>query len=320
MSGPRDLPFLIARLGSGLVRCRWRRGVAIPLRMPALRCTWTRAPALALALAWAPALSSGLAPPAAGPWLTPGCEIYSTRHGRTPKAQCEVPTRANSGGVIRWFQVVGRVLESSPTPDRHGAYAFWIEGLGNARGVQLEGRALRRPRPGEVVPIRRRTIYYLSMLEDEQNQPGLARELRVALLRASIPASQVEAPETVSECEFVFDKTFDPRRNCILPDDVVGLEQSIELATAGRVVEAPTSPIDEGLYSFKAACEGVVLRGVAQRRPRVGEEAVFVVSRSYFPGRLAHIPFVLSEVGKRYLAEGKRRGLAECMEEPHARE
>ena len=314
MSGPRDLPFLIARLGSGLVRCRWRRGVAIPLHMPALRRAWTRAPALALALAWAPALSSGLAPPAAGPWLTPGCEIYSTRHGRTPKAQCEVPTRANSGGVIRWFQVVGRVLESSPTPDRHGAYAFWIEGLGNARGVQLEGRALRRPRPGEVVPIRRRTIYYLSMLEDEQNQPGLARELRVALLRASIPASQVEVPETVSECEFVFDKTFDPRRNCILPDGVVGLELGIEFAIVGRVVEAPTAAIQTGLYSFKAQCEGVVLTGVAQRRPRVGDRAVFIINRSYFPAQLEHAPLHLTEAGAKFVEATTKLPMTECLD------
>ena len=294
--------------------------VAPGRRAPASRRVlraWTLA---ALALVGAPAQSIGLDPPPQGPWLTPGCKIYSTRQWRTPLAQCEVPTRAVTGGVIRWDVVIGRVEDFSPTPDRHGAWVYWIEGLGNARALQLEGRSLRRPMRGELVPIRRRSIYYLGMLKIEEELPGLARELRLALLAQSIPAHTVKVPKAVVECEFNFDKTFDPRRNCILPDDVVGLEQSIELATAGRVVEAPTSPIDEGLYSFKAACEGVVLRGVAQRRPRVGEEAVFVVSRSYFPGRLAHIPFVLSEVGKRYLAEGKRRGLAECMEEPQAGE
>ena len=321
MSEPRDLPFLITRRGGGPrargVRClpvrrRWRRGVAIPLRLPALRGAW----ALALALAWAPAWSSGLAPPVEGPWLTPGCKIYSTRHWRTPRDQCEVPTRANSGGVIRWFDIAGRVLESSPTPDRHGAYAFWIEGLGNARGVQLEGRALRRPRPGEMAPILRRTIYYLSMLEDEQNQPGLARELRLALLRASIPASQVEVPETVRECEFVFDKTFDPRRNCVLPDGVVGLELGIEFAIVGRVVEAPTAAIHNGLYSFKAQCEGVVLTGVAQRRPRVGDRAVFIVNRSYFPGQLEHAPLHLTEAGRKLVEATTKLPMTECFDRP----
>lgn len=274
----------------------------------------------ALGVIAVPAQSVGLPPPTQGPWLTPGCKIYSTRHWRTPKAQCEVPTRAVTGGVIRWDEVVGRVMDVAPEPDRHGAWVYWIEGLGNARALQLEGHALRRPIRGELVPIRRRSIFFLGMLKAEEELPGLARELRLALLSQSILADTVQVPQAVIECEFNFDKAFDPRRNCILPDDVVGLEQSIELATAGRVVEAPTAPIDEGLYSFKAACEGVVLRGVSHRRPRVGEEAVFIVSRSYFPGRLAHIPFVLSEAGKRYLAEGKRRGLAECMEEPQAGE
>jgi len=275
---------------------------------------WTLA---ALALIAVPAQSIGLDPPTQGPWLTPGCKIYSTRQWRTPQAQCEVPTRAVTGGVIRWDVVIGRVEDFSPTPDRHGAWVYWIEGLGNARALQLEGRSLRRPMRGELVPIRRRSIYYLGMLKIEEELPGLARELRLALLAQSIPAHTVKVPKAVVECEFNFDKTFDPRRNCILPEGASGLGWTFVWDVTGTVIEAPTEAETTRLYRFKALCDGVVLDGVSWRRPRLGAGAIFIVSRTHFAGELPPQPRMPSREELRRLGAEANRSLSfHCAEGP----
>jgi len=258
---------------------------------------------------------TGLAP-AAAPLgrLVPGCEFYSTQQTTSPHAQCEVPSRALSGGVIRWASLVGRVETFTVRPNSHGAHGYIVGGLGRAKGITVIGWSARPPVVGEVVPILIRSIYFMNLLAGEEEAEVLGFEWR-QLFRRLTDEPLPKLPEVVGKCEFIPDKRFDPRRNCLLPEGGSGLGWTHVWDATGTVVEAPTEAETTRAYKFKAVCDGVVLDGVSWRRPRLGAGAIFIVSRTHFASELPPRPRMPSreELG-RLAAEEKRSSNFDCDE------
>lgn len=248
--------------------------------------------------------------------LVPGCEFYSTQQWATPHGQCEVPSRALGGGVIRWTIVPGRVSSVTERPNAHGAHGFEVEGLGHAKGIQVIGWSPREPVVGEAVPILVRSIYFMNLLKDETEPEVLGFEWRQHFRRlAEEPLPRL--PDAVRRCEFIPDKHFDPRRNCILPEGASGLGWTFIWDAIGTVVEAPTQAETTRAYKFKAVCDGVVLDGVSWRRPRLGAGVIFIVSRTHFAGELPPRPRMPSREELRRLgAEAKRSLSFHCAEGP----
>lgn len=273
-----------------------------------------RAPRLAAAVALALACLSPAPAAAALGRLVPGCEFYSTQQWASPHGQCEVPSLASGGGVIRWARFSGRVVNVTVRPNSHGAHGFRVEGLGHAKGIQVIGWSPRRPVVGEAVPILVRSIYFMNMLAGEAENVVLGFEWRQHFRRlADEPLPQL--PEAVRSCEFIPDKHFDPRRNCILPEGASGLGWTFDWEVTGTVIEAPTEAETTRLYRFKALCDGVVLDGVSWRRPRLGAGAIFIVSRTHFAGELPPQPRMPSrEELRRLEAEAKRSLSFHCAE------
>jgi len=275
-----------------------------------------RAPRLAAAVALALACLAPAAAAAPLGRLVPGCEFYSTQQWATPHGQCEVPSRALGGGVIRWARFSGRVVDVAVRPNSHGAHGFEVEGLGHAKGIQVIGWSLRRPVVGEMVPILVRSIYFMNLLAGEAESVVLGFEWRQhfrPLAEEPLP----RLPEAVRKCEFIPDTHFDPRRNCILPEGASGLGWTFVWDVTGTVIEAPTEAETTRLYRFKALCDGVVLDGVSWRRPRLGAGAIFIVSRTHFAGELPPQPRMPSREELRRLGAEANRSLSfHCAEGP----